>query len=72
MRDDFSRYVGLYFILHESDVADAFEQILADLEGVPSEVVVVRSDDDGVFNERMFGRLCRERNITQEFITNYR
>ena len=71
VRDDFSRYAWVYFISHKSDAAEAFEKFLADLrvEGVPSEVVVVRSDDGGEFNEGKFGKLCRERNIKQEFTT---
>ena len=57
--------------MHGSDSAEASKEILADLrvEGVPSEVVVVRSDDGGEFNEGKFGKLCRERNIRQEFTT---
>ena len=46
IRDDFSRYAWLYFISHKSDAAEAFKQLMADLrvEGIPSEVVVVRPD----------------------------
>ena len=46
IRDDFSRYAWLYFISHKFDAAEAFKQLMADLrvEGIPSEVVVVRSD----------------------------
>ena len=53
VRDDFSRYAWVYFISHKSDAAEAFEKFLADLrvEGVPSEGVVVRSDDSGEFRE---------------------
>ena len=71
VRDDFSRYTWVYCISHKSDAAEAFEKCLADLrvEGVPSEVVVVRSDYGGEFNEGKFGKLCRERNIKQEFTT---
>ena len=69
IRDDFSRYAWLYFISHKSDAAEAFKQFLADLrvEGIPSEVVVVRSDNGGEFNQGEFGQLCREKNIKQEF-----
>ena len=44
VRDDFSRYVWLYFIRHTFDATEEFKQFLADLrvEGIPSEVVVVR------------------------------
>ena len=71
IRDDFSRYAWLYYISHKSDAAEAFKQFLADLrvEGIPSEVVIVRSDNGGEFNQGEFGQLCRERNIKQEFTT---
>ena len=71
IRDYFSRYAWLYFISLKSDAAEAFKQFLADLraEGIPSEVVVVRSDNGGEFNQGEFGQLCRERNIKQEFTT---
>ena len=39
------------------------------VEGVPSEVVVVRSKDGGEFNEGKLGKLCRESNIKQRFTT---
>ena len=39
------------------------------LEGVPSKVILVRSDDGGKFSEGKFGRLCRDRNTKQEFTT---
>ena len=71
IRDDFSRYAWLYFISHKSDAAETFKQFLADLrvEGILSEVVVVRLDNGGEFNQGEFGQLGRERNITQEFTT---
>ena len=69
--DDFSRYAWLYFISHKSDAVEAFKQFLADLrvEGIPSEVVVVQSDNGGEFNQGEYRQLCRERNIKQEFTT---
>ena len=59
----------MYFISHQPDAAESFKQFLADLrvEGIPSEVVVVRSDNGDEFNQREFGQLCREINIKQEF-----
>ena len=71
IRDDFSRYAWLYFISHKSDAAEAFKQFLADLrvEGTPSEVVAVRSDNGGEFSQGEFGGLCWERNIKQELTT---
>ena len=57
IRDDLSRYAWLYFISHKSDATEAFKQFLADLrvEGIPSEVVVVRSGNDGEFDQGEFG-----------------
>ena len=71
MRNYFSLYAWLYFISHKSDAAEEFKQFLADLRigYIPSEVVVVRSDNVGEFNQGEFGQLCRERNIMQEFTT---
>ena len=65
IRGDFSRYAWVYFISHKSDATETFKQFLADLrvEGIPSEVVVVRSDNGGEFNQGEFGQLCRERSI---------
>ena len=62
IRDDYSRYTWMYFISHKCDAADTFATFLSDLrlEGIPSEVVVIRSDDGGDFSEGKFGRLCRE------------
>ena len=73
IKDAFSRYTWLYFIYHKFDAAEAFKQILADVrvEGIPSEVVVVQSDNGGEFNQVEFGQLCREGNIKQEFATAY-
>ena len=71
VRDDFSRHVWMYFVFHKYDAASAFEKLLANLkvEGTPSEVVIVRSNDGGNFMEGKFGKLCRERRIKQEFTT---
>ena len=71
IRDDFSRYAWLYFISHKSDAAEAFKQFLADLrvEGIASEVVVVRSDSGGEFNQREFAQLCGGQNIKKGFTT---
>ena len=70
IRDDFSRYAWLYFISYKSDAAEAFKQFLAGVEGIPSEGIVVRSDNgSSEFNQGEFGQLCREINIKQEFTT---
>ena len=56
-RDDFSRHAWMYFVSHKHDAASAFEKFLADLrvEGTPSEVMIVRSDDGGEFMRGKFG-----------------
>ena len=50
----------MHFIPLKSDTTDAFKKFLVDLriEGIRSEVVVVRSDDGDDFNEAKFGKLC--------------
>ena len=67
MRGDFSRYAWVYFLLTSLTLQRHSKKCLADLrvEGVPSEVVVVRSDDGGEFNEGKFGKLCRERTLSK-------
>ena len=71
IRGNFSRYARLYSISHKSDAAETFKQFLAGLrvEGIPSEVVVAQSDNDGEFNQGEFGQFCRKINIKQEFTT---
>ena len=61
----------MYFVSHKHDAASAFENFLADLrvEGTPSEVMIVRSDDGGEIMEGKFGKLCRERKMKQELTT---
>ena len=71
VRDDFSRYTWVCFMVHKWDAAEMFEQFLADTraDGVPSEVVIVRSDGGGEFRGAKFGDLCKSRSIKQEFTT---
>ena len=71
IKDGFSRYAKLYIIFHKSDAAEAFKHFLADLkvEGIPSEVMVVRSDNGGEFTQGEFGQLRREMIIKQELTT---
>ena len=56
---------------HKSDAAETFNQFLSDTraDGVPSQVVTVRSDGGGEFCGGKFGDLCRSRCIKQEFTT---
>ena len=61
VRADVSRHAWMYFVSHKHDAASAFQEFLVDLrvEGTPSEVVIVRSDDGGEFMGGKFGKLCR-------------
>ena len=45
--DAFSCYASMYFVAYNFNVADAFEKLTAGrrAEGIPSEVMNVRSDD---------------------------
>ena len=71
VRDDFSRCTWVYSMRHKPDAAEMFEQFLADTraDGVPSKLVIVRTDGGGEFRGRKFGDLCRSRGIKQEFTT---
>ena len=68
--DDFSRFTWTYFMRQKSDAVSFFGQFLADerVAGIPSAVEVVRSDEGGEFKGD-FAKLCRRRNIRQEFTT---
>ena len=59
VRDDFSRHAWMYFVFHKHDAASVFDKFLADpsVEGTPSEVVIVRSDDGEEFMEGKFSGL---------------
>ena len=59
VRDDFSRYIWVYFMRHTSDAAEMLEQILAGTraDGVPLQVVIVRSDGGGEFRGEKFGEM---------------
>ena len=51
VRADFSRYSWMHCMRHKSDAAELFKQFLANTrtDGVPSKVVIVRSDGGGKF-----------------------
>ena len=70
-RDELSHHAWMYFVSRKWDAASAFEKFRSNLkvEGTPSEVMIVRSDDGGQFMEGKFGKLCRERKRKQEFTT---
>ena len=71
VRDDFPRYTCVYFMRHKLKAAEISDQFLADVrvDGVPSKVVIFRSDGGGEFRGGKFGDLCRSRGIKQEFTT---
>ena len=71
VRDDSSRCTWVYFMRHKSDAAKMFVQFLADAraDGVPSTVVIVRSDGGDELRGGKFGDLCRSRGIKREFTT---
>ena len=56
---------------NKSDATETFEEFLSGTpaDGVPSQVVTVRSDGDAEFRWRKFGNLCRSRCIKQGFTT---
>ena len=68
VRDDFSRYMWVYFMRQESNAAETFKHILSDTraDGVPSQVVTVRSDGGDEFCGGVFGDICRSRCIKQK------
>ena len=68
---DFSRYTWVNFMRHKSDAVEMFKQFLADTraDGVPSQVVTVRSGGAGELCGGKFVDLCRSRCIMQEFTT---
>ena len=71
VRDDFSRCTWVYFMRHKLDAAEMFEQFLVytRADGVPSKVVIVRTDGGGEFRGGKFGGLCRSRDTKQKFTT---
>ena len=71
VRDDFSRYTWVYFMRHKSDAPETFKQFLSDTcaDGVPSQVVIVRSNGGGEFCGGNFVDLFRSRCIKEEFTT---
>ena len=56
---------------HKSDAAETFKQFLSETRanGVPSQVVTVRSEGGGECCGGKFGDPCRSRCIKQEFTT---
>ena len=59
----------MYFVGKKSDAVSAYESFLAEdrIEGTPSVVMAVRSDNGGECFGGDFGKLCRKRDIKQEF-----
>ena len=71
VRNNFSPYTWVYFMCYKLDAAETFKHFLLDTraDGVPSQVVTVRSDGGGEFCGGKFGDLCRLRCIKQDFTT---
>ena len=69
VRDDYTRFIRVYFLRHKSDAASAFESFLVEVraDDTPSAVMAVRSDNVRVFFGGAFGELCRKRGNKQEF-----
>ena len=67
LHDDFSRYTWVYFMRHKWDATEMFKQFLADsgADGVPSQVVIVRSNGGCESHRGKFGDLYRSRCIEQ-------
>ena len=67
--DECTRFTRVYLLGKKSDAASAFESFLVKVQadGTPSAVMAVRSDNEGEFFGRDFGKLCRKRGIKQEF-----
>ena len=70
MKDDFSRYAWVYFLKHKSEAADAFRKFLADVraDGIASKVEIVRSHIGGEIYGGVFGEVCKQYCIKQEFM----
>ena len=68
LKHDYSRHAWVYFLKHKLDSGDAFRKFLADAraDGVPSEVVMVRSGNRGEFFGGEFGEVCEQVCIKQE------
>ena len=68
IRDDLTRYAGVYFVKHKPDTAEGSEQFLPDARGL-GKVDTVRSDDGGAFTSRSFIRVCSSQGIKRELTT---
>lgn len=68
LRDDFTRYSRVYYMLSKSGPVTAFKHVLKDTrtDGSPE---VVRSDGGGEFCEDKVERVCVDLRIKQEFTT---
>ena len=69
--DDYSRFMWVHFLRSKGETMVYFKQYLSDVRatGTPSTVEIVRSDQGGGFSKRNFPKMCRDRNIRQEFTT---
>ena len=64
VRDDFSRFTGVFFLRTKDERATYFSKCLAEI--APRKVEVVRSDGGGEFSKGAFGALCTTEKIRQE------
>ena len=66
---DISRYAWVYFLRHKSDAANASRNVLVGVrvDGVPSKVVIVRSDNGGEVFGGGFGEVWKQFFIKQKF-----
>lgn len=67
VKDDHPRYTCLYFLAQNSDSGEQFKTFLADVrvDGIPSTVEIVRSDNGGRFYGGEFFSVCRQFCIEQ-------
>ena len=74
VRDDCTRFTRGYFLGKKPDAASASVSFLAEVRADGTRLAVkkvVRSDNEGEFFLRGFGKLCRKRGIKQEFTPAY-
>ena len=69
VKGDYSHHAWLNFLQYKSDSGDAFRTFLTDAraDGVPSKVVIVRSDNGGKLCGGELGEVCKQFFIEQEF-----
>ena len=73
VKDDSTRRAWMYFLGNKSDAGSAFRNFLASVrvDGIPSLVEIVRSDNGGEFLGGGFASVCNELLIKQETAPAY-